>query len=126
MPHPIRTSQATKRKLARERLQPAPKKHRSLWWAALITVLGWALLTYPGLFVFVITASSFTGCFVTCTTPNPGTGVLGVAVLVVMLATPLLIGLAFARRRRGLWIAAICCAVPLLAALIYFAAYGMF
>lgn len=122
----MRTSQATKRKLAREQLQPAPKKRRSLWWAALITLAGWALLAYPALFILLVTATSFSGCFLECTAPSPGIGILGIAVLAVMVATPLLIGLAVARRRRGLWIAAICCAVPLVAALIYFAAYGMF
>jgi len=122
----MRTSQATKRKLARERVLPVPKKRRSLWWAALITLVGWALLTYPALYVLLVTATSFSGCFAECTAPTPGMGWLGIAIMAVMLAAPLLIGLAVARRRGGLWIAAVCCTVPVIAALIYFAAYGLF
>jgi hypothetical protein len=66
------------------------------------------LLAYPigvlGLFAY----SSFTGCFISCTTPEPGTGLLWSAVAALLLALPVALGLATAgvRSRAAWWTAA--------------------
>jgi hypothetical protein len=58
-----------------------------------------------GLFAY----ASFTGCFLSCTMPEPGTGLVWSAVAVVLLALPVALGLATAgvRSRAAWWSAAV-------------------
>ena len=66
------------------------------------------LLAYPiavtGLFAY----AGFTGCFISCTTPEPGTGLLWSAIAAVLLAIPLAVGMVTAgvRSRAAWWSAA--------------------
>jgi hypothetical protein len=66
------------------------------------------LLAYPigvaGLFAY----AGFTGCFLSCSAPEPGTGLLWSAVGAVLLALPLVLGMTAAgvRSLAGWWCAA--------------------
>jgi drug/metabolite transporter superfamily protein YnfA len=57
-----------------------------------------------GLFAY----AGFTGCFLSCSTPEPGTGLLWSAVGAVLLALPLVLGMTAAgvRSRAAWWSAA--------------------
>jgi hypothetical protein len=67
-----------------------------------------ALLAYPIGVLGLLAYSAFTGCFLSCSTPQPGTGLAWSAIAAVLLALPLAVGLsiAAARSRRAWWSAA--------------------
>jgi hypothetical protein len=67
-----------------------------------------ALLAYPIGVLGLLAYSAFTGCFLSCSTPQPGTGLVWSAIAVVLLALPLAVGMSIAgaRSRRAWWSAA--------------------
>jgi len=67
-----------------------------------------ALLAYPIGVLGLLAYSAFTGCFLSCGTPQPGTALVWSAIAAVLLALPLAVGLsiAAARSRRAWWSAA--------------------
>ena len=85
---------------------PHPSIGRRLAGLAVGVVL-LALLAYPlgvlGLFAY----SSFTGCFLECSTPEPGSGVLWSGFAALVMAIPLALGMVVAGvRSRAAWLAA--------------------
>jgi hypothetical protein len=74
---------------------PRPSTGRRIAGLVIFLVL-FALLAYPigvtGLFAY----AGFTGCFISCSAPEPGTGLLWSAVAAVLLALPLALGMATA------------------------------
>jgi hypothetical protein len=63
-----------------------------------------ALLTYPIGVLGLLAYSAFTGCFLSCSTPQPGTGLAWSAIGAVLLALPLAVGMSIAgARSRAAW-----------------------
>jgi hypothetical protein len=73
-----------------------------------------ACVGYPVVMAGVLAYASFTGCFIECTSPDPGVGLVWSAVAAVALALSLGVGMAVAGvRSRAAWLGA--AAVVLLA-----------
>ena len=73
-----------------------------------------ACVGYPVVWAGVFAYASFTGCFIDCTSPDPGAGLFWSAVAAAALALPLAVGMAVAGvRSRVAWLGA--AAVVLLA-----------
>jgi hypothetical protein len=62
------------------------------------------LLTYPIGVVGLLAYTSFTGCFISCSAPAPGSGVVWSVVAGVLLAIPVALGMLTAGvRSRAAW-----------------------
>lgn len=121
MPRPHREIPSQRLAVARTSLPgPAPKPHRSIWWAVGITVAGWALLAYPAfllaMLLLIIVGDSAGGPEAAQST---AVGIVGFLVVAAMVAFPVLLGFAVKTRRRALWIWAISTGALSLAAFIY-------
>ncbi|WP_113717002.1 hypothetical protein [Arthrobacter dokdonensis] len=86
--------------------ETAPKRP-SVGWGVVITLAGWVILAFPAFIALFLTAASFSGCFLDCTTPKPqpAAGMAGVIILAAMVACPPMLGLAVVRGGRKWWIA---------------------
>ena len=63
-----------------------------------------ALLAYPIGVLGLLAYSAFTGCFLSCSAPQPGTGLVWSAIAAVLLALPLAVGMSIAgARSRRAW-----------------------
>jgi hypothetical protein len=92
---------------------------RPLWWGVLLTVVGWAALSIPMTWALLAAAVGFTGCFLECSAPDPAIGMFGLTALVVMVAAPVLAGLALVRRSRAWWIGTTCAAALVIVPIAY-------
>lgn len=121
MPRPHREIPSQRLAVARTSLPgPAPKPHRSKWWAVGITIAGWALLAYPALLLamlLLIIMGDSSGISVTA--QSVAVGIFGFLVVAAMAAFPPLLGFAVKTRRRALWILAIATGALSLAGFIY-------
>jgi hypothetical protein len=65
-------------------------------------------LGYPLIAVALFAYSSFSGCFISCSAPSPGAGLLWSAFTAVLLLAPIAVGLAVAgARSRRVWFGAL-------------------
>lgn len=78
---------------------------RPVWWGILLAVVGWAVFAIPMSWALLAAAVGFTGCFIECFAPDPATGMTALTALAVMVASPVLAGIALVRRSRAWWIA---------------------
>jgi hypothetical protein len=83
---------------------------RPVWWGILLAVVGWAALAIPMSWALLAATVGFTGCFIECSAPDPAIGMFGLTALAVMVAAPVLAGIALVRRSRAWWIATACAA----------------
>lgn len=98
----------------------AAKPQRSIWWAVGISLVGLAVVAYPAILLALLSYLLIAGSFGDAPTTSSITiGLLGMAWVLCMIATPILLGFAVTKRRRGLWIGAIVGVVLSLASLIY-------
>ena len=94
--------------------EPRPSTRRRLAGvvAGLVTLV---LLGYPILATALLTYSSFSGCFLECSEPQPGRGVVWSLLTAALLAVPVFLGLAVggvrSRRARLSWGALVLLAV---------------
>lgn len=121
MPRPHREIPSQRLAVARTSLPgPAPKPHRSMWWAVGITLAGWALLAYPvfllAMLLLIIVGDSSGGAEAA---QSVAVGTVGSLVVAAMVAFPPLLGFAVKTRRRAFWIWAITAGALALAAFIY-------
>ena len=121
MPRPHREIPSQRLAVARTTLPgPAPKQHRSIWWAVGIALAGWALLSYPAfllaMLLLIIVGDSAVG---TEAAQSVAVGIVGLLVVAAMVAFPVLLGFAVKTRRRVLWIWAITTGALSLAAFVY-------
>ena len=112
---------------ARPGTSSAPKPQRSVGWLISITLIGWIVVAAPvaamGILAYLLFfsangASDPVGVIFQ--------GILSAAMMLCMIAFPILLGLALMKRRRGLWISAIITGALSVATLIYvsIAIYG--
>jgi len=92
---------------------------RPVWWGILLAVAGWAALAIPMFWALLAAVVGFSGCFIECSTPDPATGLFGLTALAVMVAVPVLAGIALVRRSRAWWIATACAAALVVVPLAY-------
>lgn len=94
-------------------------RRRPVWWGVLLAVAGWAALAIPMTWALLAATVGFTGCFIECSEPDPAIGLFGVTALAVMVAAPVLAGIALVRRSRAWWAAAACAAAVVLVPVLY-------
>jgi len=85
----------------------APTRPRRWWHAALLVAVGYAVAAVPAFALLMISAFGFSGCFLTCGEPDVVQGWVAVAGLVLLLAAPLVVGMAFVKRLRALWVSGV-------------------
>ncbi|HEX6338392.1 MAG TPA: hypothetical protein VFZ85_15635 [Jiangellaceae bacterium] len=90
--------------------------YRRPWLGVLAAVGVFALVAVPAGWFAIFAIAGFTGCFIECAQPEPGTGVLWASLATVLLVLPVVVGLIVARvpLRRGLpWLIGLVAAVAL-------------
>lgn len=97
-------------------LRPRPGRP---WIGLLVAVGGLALVAVPAFWTFLLAYAGFSGCFLECSTPNPPAGTAWALVTLLLVAAPVVAGVAVARPGpipRGVWVLG---AVALLAVLFF-------
>lgn len=65
-----------------------------------------ALVAVPAFYAAIFAIAGYTGCFLSCSEPEPSSGLLWTGVTIVLLAIPVAVGLVAARvRTLGGWLA---------------------
>ena len=77
---------------------PRPSVGRRLAGVA-VGLVALAVVGYPVVITALLANVSFTGCFLECSAPQPGRGIVWSVVTALLLAVPVFLGLAVARVR---------------------------
>jgi len=102
------------------RTATADRPQRSVWWLVAIWLLGWLLVAYPAVLLSLLSYLLIVGSTGESPTASSVTiGLLGMVFALCMIATPILLGLAVMKRRRGLWVATVVTGVVSIIAFIY-------